>query len=239
MFRGLRIVPALAVEITLSALLLGPLLTTESMAQYFSDPKFFKYFLNVLGLIHYQLPGVFLQNPYPDVVNGSLWSVPYELECYAGLTILSIIALAKNKKAPLAVIILGAFVLLTVSQLRETHDLAVELRASRPRSHLMLFVGSFHLQREGPDPLFVAALRFMPRRNPGVFVRAGALRLCAASFRLHYGMDRASQFFQAAASVFRRLFVWGVFVRVPDPADLGQRASRSIVTSGSSCRCHL
>jgi peptidoglycan/LPS O-acetylase OafA/YrhL len=43
--RVIRIAPALAVEVTLSALLLGPLLTTVPLAHYFADPKFRSYFL--------------------------------------------------------------------------------------------------------------------------------------------------------------------------------------------------
>ena len=85
--RGLRIFPALTVEIVLSALLLGPLLTSLSLGAYFRDPSFAHYFLNILGDIHYDLPGLFLGNRDPGVVNGSLWTVPHELSCYALLTV--------------------------------------------------------------------------------------------------------------------------------------------------------
>ncbi|MCX7305514.1 MAG: acyltransferase family protein, partial [Hyphomicrobiales bacterium] len=44
--RVLRIVPALAVEVIISALLLGPLLTTLPLEEYFRDPKFAAYFWN-------------------------------------------------------------------------------------------------------------------------------------------------------------------------------------------------
>jgi peptidoglycan/LPS O-acetylase OafA/YrhL len=87
--RVLRIVPALAVEVFLSALVLGPLLTDLPLTAYFQHPQFFAYFLNILGDIHYQLPGVFVSNPFP-LVNGQLWTVPYELACYIVLTILAL-----------------------------------------------------------------------------------------------------------------------------------------------------
>ena len=80
--RGLRLVPALAVEILLSALILGPLLTTLSLGDYFTSKGFIVYFLNITGNIHLTLPGVFEHNIYPKTVNGSLWTIPYELECY-------------------------------------------------------------------------------------------------------------------------------------------------------------
>lgn len=94
--RGLRIVPALMVEIVLSAMVLGPMLTTVSYGEYFTDPDFFRYFLNIIGYIHYHLPGVFLDNPIERMVNGSLWTVPYEAECYLVLAAVSLIGLVKR-----------------------------------------------------------------------------------------------------------------------------------------------
>jgi peptidoglycan/LPS O-acetylase OafA/YrhL len=86
--RVIRIYPALAVEVALSAFLIGPAITMIPLASYFSDPLFTKYLLNVSGTIHYYLPGVFETNPYPKVVNLQLWTVPYELLCYVTLTAL-------------------------------------------------------------------------------------------------------------------------------------------------------
>ncbi len=43
-FRVLRIVPALCVEVTLSALVLGTIFTTLPAREYFSSIEFFKYF---------------------------------------------------------------------------------------------------------------------------------------------------------------------------------------------------
>lgn len=95
--RGLRIFPALGVEITLSALVLGPLLTTLPLAAYFADPKFAHYFLNILGSIHYELPGVFASNPEPNIVNGALWTVPHELSCYALLAGFMLVGLHRSR----------------------------------------------------------------------------------------------------------------------------------------------
>jgi peptidoglycan/LPS O-acetylase OafA/YrhL len=80
--RALRIFPALAVEIILCACLLGPLMTNLPLSAYFSGSSFFHYFLNIGGWIHYDLPGVFLDNPRTSYVNGSLWTVPHELSVY-------------------------------------------------------------------------------------------------------------------------------------------------------------
>lgn len=86
-FRVLRLFPALIVEVCLAALLLGPILTSLSLTEYFTDGQLYGYFLNIIGLVHYILPGLFTENPLPQVVNGSLWTIPYELECYIFLAI--------------------------------------------------------------------------------------------------------------------------------------------------------
>lgn len=90
--RALRIAPALAVEVLLSAIILGPLFTTETISTYFSSKEFYLYFLNMIGDIHYYLPGVFKTNKH-DYVNGQLWTVPFELYSYilvAGLAVAGI-----------------------------------------------------------------------------------------------------------------------------------------------------
>ncbi len=80
--RSFRIIPALGVDIFFSALILGPIITVFALSNYFTDRQFFVYFANIIGWIHYKLPGVFLGNPLPGIVNGALWTVPYEIACY-------------------------------------------------------------------------------------------------------------------------------------------------------------
>lgn len=106
--RVLRIFPALAVEVVLSALILGPLLTPIPMTEYFSNEWFWAYFKNVYGDIHYTLPGLFMNNPYPNVVNGSLWTVPFELECYIVLVVLGILRFNRHWALMLMVTIAGS-----------------------------------------------------------------------------------------------------------------------------------
>lgn len=88
--RIFRIFPALAVDTLFCALVLGPVFTTLAMSDYFAHPQFKTYFLNIIGDIHYILPGVFESNPTPKV-NGQLWTIPVELECYILLTLLALL----------------------------------------------------------------------------------------------------------------------------------------------------
>ena len=103
--RALRIFPALFVEVVLSALILGPLITTLPLSEYFSNQMFRDYFLNVFGDIHYYLPGVFNNPPYPAWVNIQLWTVPFELQCYIGLSLLALARLHKRPALFMALVI--------------------------------------------------------------------------------------------------------------------------------------
>jgi peptidoglycan/LPS O-acetylase OafA/YrhL len=105
--RVIRIYPALCVEVLISALLIGPLLTTSPLKDYFSSQVFYLYLLNVTGHIHYLLPGLFQSNPYPDVVNLQLWTVPFELGCYIALSLLAVLGIKKfHWMAPAATMLL-------------------------------------------------------------------------------------------------------------------------------------
>ncbi|WP_310497991.1 acyltransferase [Sandarakinorhabdus sp.] len=80
--RSLRILPALAAVVGLSALVIGPMMTDRGLLAYVGDQRFITYFLNVVGVVRYTLPGVFTDSPLGPAVNGSLWTVPWEITCY-------------------------------------------------------------------------------------------------------------------------------------------------------------
>jgi peptidoglycan/LPS O-acetylase OafA/YrhL len=67
--------------------------------EYFRHKEFSHYLLNIIGYIHYGLPGVFDSNPFPRQVNGSLWTVPYEIGCYAIMSGLILFGLVKSSRA--------------------------------------------------------------------------------------------------------------------------------------------
>jgi peptidoglycan/LPS O-acetylase OafA/YrhL len=102
--RAVRIFPALAVEIALSALILGPIFTSWALGEYFTDPLFASYFWNIVGDIHYFLPGVFEDNPYPGPVNPQLRTVPRELECYIAISLLAVVGVVRRRWMLLAAI---------------------------------------------------------------------------------------------------------------------------------------
>ncbi len=112
--RALRILPALAVETILSAFLIGPLLTSYAASHYFSDPQFRSYLLNMLGIVHMHLPGVFNANPLPHIVNGQLWTVPFELQCYLALAAFAFLGIASRRNTLFVILLALQIVLLAV-----------------------------------------------------------------------------------------------------------------------------
>lgn len=94
--RMIRIYPALAVEVLLSAFIIGLSTTTLSPSDYLLHPEFHRYLLNAIGDIHYALPGVFARNPDPSVVNRQLWTVPWELGCYVLLALLAVLGIVQR-----------------------------------------------------------------------------------------------------------------------------------------------
>lgn len=96
--RTIRLLPALAVDTLVGALIIGPLFTAMPLADYFSDPTFAAYFLNIVGDIHYTLPGVFAENPWPHAVNQQLGTLPFEMICYASLAGLAFVGAIRHRK---------------------------------------------------------------------------------------------------------------------------------------------
>ncbi|GAA4864742.1 acyltransferase family protein [Saccharopolyspora cebuensis] len=103
--------PMLTVSIGM-ALIVGPLITTLSLGDYFGSRDTWGYVINNAGLLtlEHELPGVFSDNPWPDAVNGSLWTLPMELLAYAGLYALLLIGAAKHRFRWISVAALVALV---------------------------------------------------------------------------------------------------------------------------------
>lgn len=111
--RSLRIFPALILEITLSALVLGPIFTNLTFTDYFTRRQTYHYFSNILGMMQYQLPGVFFHNP-SNLVNWSLWTVPYEIGCYGIMAMFIIYGMLRRPSSLLVISALYALIGLIV-----------------------------------------------------------------------------------------------------------------------------
>lgn len=95
--RIFRIWPALIVTLVVSSFLLGPLITKNNISDYFSSKEVYSYiYNNVLLRTQFSLPGLFSEN-HNHVVNGSLWTIPYEVGAYLILISLFMLGVMKSR----------------------------------------------------------------------------------------------------------------------------------------------
>ncbi|MET3132125.1 peptidoglycan/LPS O-acetylase OafA/YrhL [Oxalobacteraceae bacterium GrIS 1.11] len=102
-----RIFPALIAVVLLSALLLGPAMSSLGAADYFANHAALTYIIRNITMfrLQYTLPGVFETNPLSAAVNGSLWTLPVEFSLYlavgGGVLVLRRLGLLKRSVLPL------------------------------------------------------------------------------------------------------------------------------------------
>ncbi|WGV19182.1 acyltransferase family protein [Pseudomonas putida] len=90
--RALRILPGLLVCLLLMAFVLGPVVTSLPLAEYFAKGQVYKYVYSPLLIFkdaQFVLPGVNFTPRFHGVsVNGSLWTIPLEMRMYLVLGVL-------------------------------------------------------------------------------------------------------------------------------------------------------
>jgi len=102
--RALRLFPVLVVGALFCAFVIGPLQTDLPLARYLAHPDTWKFVaMNSVPWpfgVCYTLPGVFRHVPVQGAVNGSLWSLPWELSMYVALSGLGALAFAGRRWLP-------------------------------------------------------------------------------------------------------------------------------------------
>lgn len=187
--RVLRLFPALVVVLLLTVLVLGPLVTTLPTAVYFGSAETATYVPRNLSLafLQYDLPGVFADQPYPGAINGSLWTLVYEVLCYGGVLVAGLLgALRVRSRMALALIAYAAAYIL-VFHVLDPEQVHSKIRALLRLGAPFAIGTAFHVWRDRVrlSPAIVAFL-----------VAAAALAHGTAAF--HMMMVLA--------------LVWGVFV---------------------------
>src|SRR5207244_10435776 len=104
--RFARIWPAFAIVVVAAAFVLGPLVTTLTVREYLVDRGTWSYVAHNLVMLRitFPLPGVFRTLPN-QAVNGSLWTLPYEVLAYIGVLLLGLVGLLQKRVAVLALLV--------------------------------------------------------------------------------------------------------------------------------------
>jgi peptidoglycan/LPS O-acetylase OafA/YrhL len=111
--RFLRIIPGLLMMLVATVLILGAAFSTLGFRQYVEGEHTFAYFIGCLSIVFvkYELPGVFSSNPL-HAVNGSLWTLRYEIFCYFCVAVAGLAGLLRFRRARRVVLFAGIFVTL-------------------------------------------------------------------------------------------------------------------------------
>lgn len=98
--RALRIYPALLMT-TAATIALGAVLTVAPLNQFVSALPSFAAGTLTLFRIPVGLPGVFGTAPFPDAINGSLWTLSYEVACYGAVLLAGITGVLRHRRLTL------------------------------------------------------------------------------------------------------------------------------------------
>jgi peptidoglycan/LPS O-acetylase OafA/YrhL len=112
--RSLRIFPALIFVIIASVFIIGPIATNLNLTDYFTRKTTWSFLAKIfIYPPQYNLPGVFEDNPFPNVINGSLWTLRLEFGLYVVVAVLGQCGMLRfrNLGAALTLLCLAVYVM--------------------------------------------------------------------------------------------------------------------------------
>lgn len=119
--RALRLFPALAGVLLLTVLIASVWLTTVSQGTFWAAAPQYLIRNVTLFSLKYELPGVFTENPLGPAINGSLWTLSYEVICYAGVFLLGLAGLLGHRILMVALVV-GGLAAYAASPAFQHHD---------------------------------------------------------------------------------------------------------------------
>ncbi len=143
--RALRLLPGLWVMLAVSTLVLGLCFNTGSLADLLASarlPRYVGYNALTLGK-EYQLDGIFMGNPIPTAINGSLWTIPQEVRCYVALALLGALGLIASRR-----LLTIGFAILVVVGIVVPYDAIDVLTPLRPLAVSFFFGVLLYLWRD-------------------------------------------------------------------------------------------
>lgn len=107
--RVARIYPAFVMSAFVMALVVLPL-SGGAFAEASWIAKFVDFVLQTLRLQEFHVQAAFAHNPYPGVLNGSVWSIQYEFWCYLGVAMMAAVGLLRRRGWVLACFVVSVVV---------------------------------------------------------------------------------------------------------------------------------
>lgn len=108
MARALRLLPGLWVMLIVVPLGLWAAFGTLSFGAFVGSPETWRFVARNALLLgrDFTLPGLFETHYLPGVVNGSLWTIPKEVQCYLALTLAAALGLTQPRRRMTIILVL-------------------------------------------------------------------------------------------------------------------------------------
>lgn len=131
--RFMRIMPLLAVVVIATALLIGPLVSTLPLADYYTSPVTWRYLKTITTFLSLQLPGV-TDYDGGDTINGPIWTLHFEWACYLVLAGLAWLGVMRRRW-----LFLGLYILVLAALWLGPGPIAADGARGKPFMFLFLF----------------------------------------------------------------------------------------------------
>ena len=103
--RFLRIYPAFLMSL-MFGVLIGACVSTLSLREYITHEQTWRYvYRGLLTDIQFILPGVYEKLPFPNGINGSLWTIPIEMVMYVGVGIAGLLTILRRPTIALLIFV--------------------------------------------------------------------------------------------------------------------------------------
>lgn len=169
--RTLRIAPGLIVAVLAVSLLLGAAMTTLPVEEYFVSPGLRRFIQSTLLSFktNLALPGVFAGNPFSFPM-GTVWTLKYEVMCYAGVFLIGLVGLLRSRIAALGLVAGLAIGLAGLDLLRPDAPKGMETALRLPL--IFAFGGALYVWRDQArlSGLIVLALFLVTWLSAGTFL---------------------------------------------------------------------
>lgn len=133
--RFMRIMPLLIVIVVSTALIIGPIFSSVSLAEYYSSKSTWRYLQTISTILSLQLPGV-VDYDGGDTINGPIWTLHFEWMCYIILGALAFVGVLAKRWVFLAIYIAAIVTLIFIVG-------EVPADESRNRVFMLLFLFSY------------------------------------------------------------------------------------------------
>lgn len=217
--RFLRLFPALFVVLILTVFLFGPIVSTLPPGAFLTRIETLTYIPRNLALVsmQYTLPGVFEGLPFPRAVNGTLWSLFYEVACYGMVFLIGMLGVLRSAR------LFGVFLTLyalfyIVVEVAAAHDIMqYHIRLFQRMSFPFVIGMGLHFWRDRIPLSYAAAaaltaIAVLAHGGP-LFDQAFMLALCYAVFVLAFRPGGALRRYNDLGDYSYGLYIYGFSVQ--------------------------